>query len=182
MISSVEVADAQAMVRAGQVVAAHLRAGDVVILDGPLGAGKTTLARGVGQGLGVRGALTSPTFVLARVHPPVAGSTPLVHVDAYRLESLEEMEALDLDVSLAESITLVEWGKGKVESLAQEHLVLSITRRLGQPCLAAGDTVAAEHGGQTRTLGVQGTANRWPEQAVQALLAELAGSVVAPTP
>jgi tRNA threonylcarbamoyladenosine biosynthesis protein TsaE len=111
----------------GRRLAAVLRAGDLVILDGPLGAGKTALARGVGAGLGVRGTVTSPTFVIARVHP--GGRVPLVHADAYRLGGVAEVDDLDLDASLDESVTLVEWGGGKVEQLADAHLLVRIERR-----------------------------------------------------
>ncbi len=116
----------------GRRLAAVLRAGDLVILDGPLGAGKTALARGVGAGLGVRGEVTSPTFVISRVHPPDparGGRLPLVHVDAYRLGGVSEVDDLDLDESVADSVTLVEWGGGKVEQLAEAHLLVRIERR-----------------------------------------------------
>lgn len=116
----------------GRRLAAVLRAGDLVILDGPLGAGKTALARGVGAGLGVRGEVTSPTFVISRVHPPDparGGRLPLVHVDAYRLGGVSEVDNLDLDESVADSVTLVEWGGGKVEQLAEAHLLVRIERR-----------------------------------------------------
>jgi tRNA threonylcarbamoyladenosine biosynthesis protein TsaE len=106
--------------RLGERLAHLLQAGDLVILSGPLGAGKTTLAQGVGAGLGVRGPVLSPTFVIARVH--TGGRLPLVHVDAYRLGSLAEVDDLDLDASLADSVTLVEWGGGLVEALAEDRL------------------------------------------------------------
>ncbi|MCX2971017.1 MULTISPECIES: tRNA (adenosine(37)-N6)-threonylcarbamoyltransferase complex ATPase subunit type 1 TsaE [Streptomyces] len=116
----------------GRRLAGLLRAGDLVLLTGELGAGKTTLARGLGAGLGVRGAVTSPTFVIARVHPPLAEGPPLVHVDAYRLDGgLEEMEDLDLDVSLPESVVAVEWGEGRVEELTEDRLHVVIARGLG---------------------------------------------------
>jgi len=111
----------------GRRLAAVLREGDLLILDGPLGAGKTALAQGIGAGLGVRGAVTSPTFVIARVHP--GGRLPLVHVDAYRLGGLAEVDDLDLDASLSDSVTVVEWGEGKVEQLADAHLRVRIERR-----------------------------------------------------
>lgn len=116
----------------GRRLAAVLGPGDLVILDGPLGAGKTALAQGIGAGLGVRGEVTSPTFVIARVHPPDAargGRVPLVHVDAYRLGGVAEVDDLDLDASLDESVTLVEWGRGKVEQLADRYLWVRIERR-----------------------------------------------------
>src|ERR687886_1693478 len=92
----------------GRRLAKLLRAGDLVMLNGELGAGKTTLTRGLGEGLGVRGAVTSPTFVIARVHPSLGDGPALVHVDAYRLGSLAEVDDLDLDATLAESVTVVE--------------------------------------------------------------------------
>src|SRR5581483_5724866 len=98
---------------------------DLVILNGPLGAGKTALVQGIGEGLGVRGAVVSPTFVIARVH---RGPLPLVHVDAYRLGSLDEVDDLDLDVDAADAVTVVEWGHGLVEQLAESHLEIAIMR------------------------------------------------------
>jgi tRNA threonylcarbamoyladenosine biosynthesis protein TsaE len=102
-----------------------LRAGDLIVLTGPLGAGKTTLVQGIGAGLGVRGTVVSPTFVVARVH---RGRLPLVHVDAYRLRSLAEVDDLDLDVDIADAVTVVEWGAGLVEQLADARLEIAIDR------------------------------------------------------
>ncbi|WP_179816280.1 tRNA (adenosine(37)-N6)-threonylcarbamoyltransferase complex ATPase subunit type 1 TsaE [Allostreptomyces psammosilenae] len=120
------------MTELGRRLAALLRPGDLVLLSGELGAGKTTLTRGIGVGLGVRGAVTSPTFVIARVHPSEVGGPALVHVDAYRLGGgLEEMEDLDLDVSLPDSVVVVEWGEGKVEELSEDRLHVVIERRIG---------------------------------------------------
>ncbi|NEA99940.1 tRNA (adenosine(37)-N6)-threonylcarbamoyltransferase complex ATPase subunit type 1 TsaE [Streptomyces sp. SID13726] len=116
----------------GLKLAKLLRAGDLVMLSGELGAGKTTLTRGLGEGLGVRGAVTSPTFVIARVHPSLGDGPPLVHVDAYRLGGgLDEMEDLDLDVSLPDSVIVVEWGEGKVEELTDDRLHVQIHRAVG---------------------------------------------------
>lgn len=116
----------------GRRLAALLAPGDLVLLTGELGAGKTTLTRGIGEGLGVRGPVTSPTFVIARVHPPLAAGPPLVHVDAYRLTGgLEEMEDLDLDVALPESVVVVEWGEGRVEELSEDRLHVTIRRGTG---------------------------------------------------
>ncbi|HZZ96556.1 MAG TPA: tRNA (adenosine(37)-N6)-threonylcarbamoyltransferase complex ATPase subunit type 1 TsaE [Jatrophihabitantaceae bacterium] len=109
----------------GRRLAAILRAGDLVVLSGPLGAGKTALVQGVGAGLGVQGNVVSPTFVIARVH---RGPVPLVHVDAYRLGSLDEVDDLDLDVSTDDAVTVVEWGTGKVEQLAESRLEIEIER------------------------------------------------------
>src|SRR5579872_219372 len=111
----------------GRRLAALLRAGDLVILAGPLGAGKTTLVQGIGAGLGVRGPVTSPTFVIARVHPVVDGPGPvLVHADAYRLGSISEVDDLDLDTDVASAVTVVEWGSGLAEGLAEDRLEISI--------------------------------------------------------
>ncbi|MFJ8186137.1 tRNA (adenosine(37)-N6)-threonylcarbamoyltransferase complex ATPase subunit type 1 TsaE [Streptomyces sp. NPDC096105] len=134
----------------GRRLAKLLRAGDLVLLSGELGAGKTTLTRGLGEGLGVRGAVTSPTFVIARVHPPLGDGPPLVHVDAYRLSGgLDEMEDLDLDVSLPESVVVVEWGEGKVEELTEDRLHVVIHR-------AVGDTTD-----EFRHVTVRGLGARW---------------------
>ena len=102
-----------------------LRAGDLVVLTGPLGAGKTALVQGIGAGLSVRGNVVSPTFVIARVHK---GPLPLVHVDAYRLGSLAEVDDLDLDVDVADAVTVVEWGAGLVEQLSDARLEIGIER------------------------------------------------------
>lgn len=111
----------------GRDLAGVLRAGDVVVLRGPLGAGKTVLARGIGTGLGVDGPVTSPTFVIARVHQ--GGRVPMVHVDAYRLGSIAEVDDLDLDVDVEDSVTVVEWGAGVAEQLAESWLLVDVERR-----------------------------------------------------
>jgi len=111
----------------GRRLAAVLRAGDLVVLSGPLGAGKTALAQGIGAGLAVPGEVTSPTFVIARVHR--GGRLPFVHVDAYRLGTTVEVDDLDLDASVEDSVTVVEWGHGKVEQLADAYLEVRIDRR-----------------------------------------------------
>ncbi|MFF9057404.1 tRNA (adenosine(37)-N6)-threonylcarbamoyltransferase complex ATPase subunit type 1 TsaE [Streptomyces sp. NPDC014882] len=144
----------------GRRLAGLLRAGDLVMLSGELGAGKTTLTRGLGEGLGVRGAVTSPTFVIARVHPSLRSGPPLVHVDAYRLGGgLDEMEDLDLDVSLPESVIVVEWGEGKVEELTEERLQVRIHR-------AVGDTTD-----EVRRVTVTGLGHRWASADLSALAA-----------
>jgi tRNA threonylcarbamoyladenosine biosynthesis protein TsaE len=109
----------------GVALAGLLGAGDLVVLTGPLGAGKTVLAQGIGAGLRVPGPVTSPTFVLARVHR--GGRVPLVHVDAYRLGSVDEVDDLDLDASVADSVTVVEWGAGLVDRLAEARLEIRLT-------------------------------------------------------
>ncbi|HEY3925437.1 MAG TPA: tRNA (adenosine(37)-N6)-threonylcarbamoyltransferase complex ATPase subunit type 1 TsaE [Acidothermaceae bacterium] len=127
----VEIPTAQDMRDLGTRLARILKPGDLVVLDGPLGAGKTTLAQGIGAGLGVRGDVTSPTFVIARVHPSLAGGPPLVHADAYRVDGPLEIDDLDLDASMPDSVTIVEWGKGLVEGLAADRLDIEISRTVG---------------------------------------------------
>jgi tRNA threonylcarbamoyladenosine biosynthesis protein TsaE len=130
----------------GVRLASVLRAGDLVVLSGPLGAGKTALTQGIGQGLGVLGRVTSPTFVLARVH---RGTLPLVHVDAYRLRdsasSALELDDLDLDADLPSSVTVVEWGDGLVEGLSEDRLEIALAR----------------HDDDRRTAVVRGIGRRW---------------------
>jgi tRNA threonylcarbamoyladenosine biosynthesis protein TsaE len=109
----------------GQRLAGILRPGDLLVLIGPLGAGKTALVQGIGAGLGVSGNVVSPTFVIARIHK---GKLPLVHVDAYRLQSLDEVDDLDLDVDTADAVTVVEWGAGLVEQLSDARLEIAIDR------------------------------------------------------
>lgn len=125
----VDLFDAAATEAAGRRFAALLQPGDLVILTGDLGAGKTTFSRGVGAGLHVRGPVTSPTFVIARSHPSLVGGPELLHVDAYRLDTAEQLWDLDLDTE--QSVTVVEWGRGKAESLADEWVELTFERRLG---------------------------------------------------
>ena len=122
------VSTADAMREYGRRLAGVLRAGDLVLLTGPLGAGKTTLTQGIGAGLDVRGSVTSPTFVLARVHPSLGSGPALVHVDAYRLGSVAELDDLDLDASLDEAVTVVEWGGGLAEGLSEHWLEVLIDR------------------------------------------------------
>jgi tRNA threonylcarbamoyladenosine biosynthesis protein TsaE len=116
----------------GSRLAGVLRAGDLLILSGDLGAGKTTFTQGIGAGLDVRGDVTSPTFVISRVHPSLTDGPALVHVDAYRLGGIEELDDLDLDTSLDEAVTVVEWGEGVAEGLADERLEVRISRARGE--------------------------------------------------
>lgn len=124
-----DVVDTPAMEAFGRELGTALRAGDVVVLTGPLGAGKTTLTRGLGAGLGVRGPVQSPTFVLARTHPSLVGGAPLVHVDAYRLGSAALLDDLDLDFE--RSVVVVEWGAGLVEAVTDSWLEVVIERPTG---------------------------------------------------
>ncbi|MFF7182191.1 tRNA (adenosine(37)-N6)-threonylcarbamoyltransferase complex ATPase subunit type 1 TsaE [Streptomyces sp. NPDC008121] len=150
--ATLDVDSAEEMREIGRRLAGLLRPGDLVMLTGELGAGKTTLTRGLGEGLGVRGAVTSPTFVIARVHPSLVGGPALVHVDAYRLGGgLDEMEDLDLDVSLPESVVVVEWGDGKVEDLTDDRLHVLIHRVVG----ATDD--------DRRTVVLRGIGDRWAD-------------------
>lgn len=128
--TSYDAPDAESMRDLGTRVGAALRAGDLVVLTGELGAGKTTFTQGLGEGLGVRGGVTSPTFVIARVHPSLGGGPDLVHVDAYRLGGIDELDDLDLDTSLDTAVTVVEWGAGLAETLAEQRLDVTITRAL----------------------------------------------------
>ncbi|UKF28807.1 alanine racemase [Clavibacter nebraskensis] len=125
----VPVATTDDMEEVGRAVARELGAGDLVVLSGPLGAGKTTFTRGLGDGLGVRGPVTSPTFVLARTHPSLVDGPPLVHVDAYRLADARELD--DLDIDFARSVVVVEWGEGKLDGVAEEWWDLRIARPTG---------------------------------------------------
>jgi tRNA threonylcarbamoyladenosine biosynthesis protein TsaE len=176
----VVVATADQMRALGGRLAVLLQAGDLVVLSGPLGAGKTTLAQGIGAGLGVRGQVTSPTFVIARLHPSLGTGPDLVHADAYRLGSRAEVDDLDLDADLATSVTVVEWGEGLVEDLAPSFLSVEI-RADGEmaggqgAARASGDVVADLD--VPRAVRVQGWGPRWREPAAAAAArAALAGS------
>lgn len=123
-VIDVSVDSPAAMMALGRRLANVLEPGDLLVLSGELGAGKTTLARGIGEGLGVRGPVTSPTFVIARRHPSLSNGPALVHVDAYRLGSTAEIDDLDLD--LEDAVTVVEWGAGRVEHLADSWLLIEL--------------------------------------------------------
>ena len=140
------------MAALGARIAAQLRAGDLVALNGELGAGKTTLTRGLGEALQVRGAVTSPTFVLARTHPRANGAA-LVHVDAYRLSSAVELD--DLDIDFETSIVVVEWGAGLLDGITDHWLELDIVRPVGG--------VETEDGVEPRTVTVTGHGERWAD-------------------
>jgi tRNA threonylcarbamoyladenosine biosynthesis protein TsaE len=161
---SLTVSTAEEMRELGRRLGSALTAGDLVILSGGLGAGKTTLTKGIADGLGVRGPITSPTFVIARVHPPVgpqpAGPRPaLVHADAYRLGGVLELDDLDLDTDLASSVTVVEWGEGLAEGLSADRLEIAIET------IAAGGQQTADlddlAGDAPRTVRITSVGQRW---------------------
>ncbi|HET6985770.1 MAG TPA: tRNA (adenosine(37)-N6)-threonylcarbamoyltransferase complex ATPase subunit type 1 TsaE [Kribbella sp.] len=143
----------------GEELAGQLRAGDVLVLSGDLGAGKTTFTQGLGVGLKVRGSITSPTFVISRVHPSLAGGPALVHVDAYRLGGFAELDDLDLDASLEDAVTVVEWGHGLAEALAPDRLDIVVTR---------GDDDTDE----TRELRITPVGPRWAASGVRVSVLE----------
>jgi tRNA threonylcarbamoyladenosine biosynthesis protein TsaE len=153
-VISLTVPTAEDMRDLGVRLAGLLRPGDLVVLTGRLGAGKTTLTQGIGEGLKVRGPITSPTFVIARVHPSLCGGPPLVHVDAYRLGGFAELDDLDLDASLAESVTIVEWGEGIAEGLAEDRLEVILSR--------------GEGAGEEREVRIVGVGDRWPDLELDA--------------
>jgi tRNA threonylcarbamoyladenosine biosynthesis protein TsaE len=132
-----------------------LRAGDLVVLTGGLGAGKTTLTQGIGDGLGVRGPVTSPTFVIARVHPSRCGGPALVHADAYRLGGGIELDDLDLDAAVDRSVTVVEWGHGLAEGLAEDRLEV---------------VLEVDPASEVRMATVTGVGGRWSDRAVSGAL------------
>src|SRR5450631_3273803 len=139
----------------GARLGALLRAGDLVVLTGGLGAGKTTVTQGIAHGLGVRGPITSPTFVIARVHPSLVGGPDLVHVDAYRLGGLAELDDLDLDASLEGAVTVVEWGHGVAEQLSDSYLEVTMS------------------GHEARTVHLVGHGCRWTDRGAGAQLDDL---------
>jgi tRNA threonylcarbamoyladenosine biosynthesis protein TsaE len=166
---SLAVPTAAGMRALGRSLATLLRAGDLVILTGGLGAGKTTLTQGIGEGLGVRGPVTSPTFVIARVHPPLAPASgpagpaargpALVHADAYRLGSALELDDLDLDADTGSSVTVVEWGEGLAEGLAADRLEITIIPGVTGP--DAGDESDDNPRDLPRTVLISAVGTRW---------------------
>ncbi|MFC7625110.1 tRNA (adenosine(37)-N6)-threonylcarbamoyltransferase complex ATPase subunit type 1 TsaE [Microlunatus sp. GCM10028923] len=148
------VPDADAMHALGRRLAELLEPGDVIIATGELGAGKTTLTQGIGQGLDSQGPIISPTFVISRIHPSGSGRPDLVHVDAYRIGGEDELDDLDLDSRVAESVTLVEWGEGLAERLSTDRLEIGIHRPPGT---------------DTRTVVLRGVGPRWDAADLTAL-------------
>jgi tRNA threonylcarbamoyladenosine biosynthesis protein TsaE len=135
----VSLADTQAL---GERIGRVLKRGNVVILNGPLGAGKTSITQGIAKGLNVRGPITSPTFVISRIHPSLSDGPSLIHIDAYRVSSLAEIDDLDIDSDLENSVLVAEWGAGKVDALVEPTCVINLER----------------HDDDTRTITVTGIA------------------------
>lgn len=156
----IEVPTSEDMEAFGRELGSMLRTGDLVVLTGPLGAGKTTLTRGIGAALGVRGPVQSPTFVLARTHPSLVGGPPLVHVDAYRLGSAAQLDDLDLDFDHA--VVVAEWGAGLLDDVRESWLEITIDRPTGASAVAPlpddDDELDAD---EPRTLMVAGHGPRW---------------------
>ncbi|MGH3688839.1 MAG: tRNA (adenosine(37)-N6)-threonylcarbamoyltransferase complex ATPase subunit type 1 TsaE [Microbacterium sp.] len=137
-----EIATSEAMEQLGLRIGEQLEPGDLLVLTGPLGAGKTTFTRGLAEGLGVRGPVQSPTFVIARTHPSLVGRAPLVHVDAYRLGSAAELDDLDLD--LERSVVVIEWGRGMAQELADSWWDIELERPIGASDLEPSDLDPSE--------------------------------------
>jgi tRNA threonylcarbamoyladenosine biosynthesis protein TsaE len=165
----------------GAALGAQLETGDLLVLTGELGAGKTTFTQGLGEGLGVRAGIISPTFVLVRIHPnlpdgPRPGGPDLVHVDAYRLGSAAEIDDIDLENTMDSAVTVVEWGRGRVEHLSESRLEVDLLRSLGASA-AAGTTAAGtaaagsldfdtDDDDEPRTIVLRGFGPRWASEPV----------------
>jgi len=186
-VQTLKVSTAEQTHALGAALAELLRAGDLLVLTGELGAGKTTFTQGLGEGLGVREGIISPTFVLVRIHPnlpdgPRPGGPDLVHVDAYRLGSASEIDDIDLENTLDSSVTVVEWGRDRVEHLSESRLEVELHRSIGgaAPAAAAagnaGDGPApdaeavldfdTDDDDEPRTIIIRGFGPRWADQPV----------------
>ena len=158
----VSTSDADQTRALGEDLGRVLAAGDLVMLSGGLGAGKTTLTQGIGIGMGVRGRVASPTFIVARVHPSLSGGPDLIHADAYRIKDLSDLETLDLDSSLDEAVTVVEWGEGKTEAMSDERLSIEVRRASGGQADTDGDIIDLEHMDDgTRLIVLRAHGHRW---------------------
>ncbi|HZE65706.1 MAG TPA: tRNA (adenosine(37)-N6)-threonylcarbamoyltransferase complex ATPase subunit type 1 TsaE [Sporichthyaceae bacterium] len=157
VVIRLEVPTAAEMRALGGRLAGLLRRGDLVVLTGDLGAGKTTLTQGLGAALGVRGRICSPTFVISRVHPSEVGGPALVHADTYRMADAAEVADLDLDESMPDSVTVVEWGAGLVEALSTDRLELVLSRRAERPVDADPDDPSAA----IREVSITAVGARW---------------------
>lgn len=184
-VIEVSITDLEHTRTVARALAPLLVPGDVLLLTGELGAGKTTFTGELGAALGIREGVISPTFVLSRVHPSLTGGPDLVHVDAYRLSGPEELDDLDLEFSLDRSVTVIEWGRQKAEHLADSYLDIELVRPSGAGTgrdLYRGngaefdweEVEEAEDGaGEPRLLRVQPVGRRWAEDAYRGLRAAL---------
>ena len=173
---AVDTSDADQTRALGEDLGRILAAGDLVMLSGGLGAGKTTLTQGIGVGMGVRGRVASPTFIVARVHPSQCGGPDLIHADAYRITDLNDLETLDLDSSLDESVTVVEWGDCKTEAMSADRLVIEVRRASGGQAQRDGDVIDLEHmdDGHRRII-LRAHGHRW-DGVLDALVAAHGGT------
>lgn len=173
---AVDTSDADQTRALGEDLGRILAAGDLVMLSGGLGAGKTTLTQGIGVGMGVRGRVASPTFIVARVHPSQCGGPDLIHADAYRITDLNDLETLDLDSSLDESVTVVEWGDGKTEAMSADRLVIEVRRASGGQATRVGNAIDLEHmdDGHRRII-LRAHGHRW-DGVLDALVAAHGGT------
>lgn len=168
----VQLGSPEATARVAHALAGNLRSGDLVVLTGELGAGKTTFTRALGDGLGVRGAVISPTFVLSRIHPNDSdgarpGGPDLVHVDAYRLSSPEEVDDLDLEYTMDRSVTVVEWGRDLVEHLSDSRVEITLIRSQGSDApLVEGE----EEDRDPRRAVISFMGDRWGEPEIEQLV------------
>ncbi|MDO5061116.1 MAG: tRNA (adenosine(37)-N6)-threonylcarbamoyltransferase complex ATPase subunit type 1 TsaE [Actinomycetaceae bacterium] len=161
----------------GEALGKLVRGGDLLMLTGDLGAGKTTFTQGLGRGMNVTGRVASPTFIISRVHPGqedeqgVKGPD-LVHVDAYRITDLDDLETLDLDTLLTEAVVVVEWGEGKTESLSEQRLEITLTSEVVAPDLSAGTHGVNLEDLDTgrRVICFNPIGDRWDEAQLQATL------------
>ena len=168
-----EIPTAEAMKSFGGRLASLLEAGDVLVLSGDLGAGKTTFTQGLGDGLGVRGPITSPTFVIARTHPSLVAGPTLVHVDAYRLGDAAEIDDIDLDATTDDAVTVVEWGDGMAEQLSDSWLHVRIEVRGARPGDPLGTPVeGSEDQAESRVVTVKPRGPRWVGVPLRSTLLE----------
>mgnify|MGYP002737974156 CR=1 FL=1 len=160
--AAVRTVDAEDTRTLGEKVGSQLRAGDVVLLVGDLGAGKTTFTQGLARGLGVQGRVTSPTYIIARTHEPLGEGPALIHVDAYRIGDQLDMETIDLDATAEDSVTVVEWGRGHAEGLSEERLEVEFV--FGQPGTAGEE-------GEPRVITLRPVGPGWQRRLEEAGLA-----------
>lgn len=176
-VTTLKVTTAEQTHALGAALAEVLRAGDLLVLTGELGAGKTTFTQGLGEGLGVREGIISPTFVLVRIHPnlpdgPNPGGPDLVHVDAYRLGSASEIDDIDLENTMDSSVTVVEWGRDRVEHLSESRLEVELHRTIGNGIVGGPQGTdgvldfEAEDDDEPRTIIIRGFGPRWEDQPV----------------